>query len=67
MGRLCRLREIKMIPKNSTIKVATVKPAYLEAELNALSMDAYEIFNIYFQSPSGFTKDERVVIIAYKA
>lgn len=55
-----------MIPKLSKIKVVTVKPSYLEVELNDLSMDGYEIFNIYFQSPSGFTNDDRVVIIAHR-
>ncbi len=56
-----------MIPKLSVIKVVTVKPTYLESELNTLSMDGYEIFDISFQSPSGFTKDDRVVIIAHRA
>jgi hypothetical protein len=67
MGRIRRLKGKTVIPKLSVIKVVTVKPSYLESELNTLSMDGYEIFNIDFQSPSGFTKDDRVVIIAYRA
>lgn len=58
--------KINMIPKQSDIKVVTVKPSHLEAKLNTLSMDAYEIFNIFFQSPSGFGQDDQVIIIAYK-
>lgn len=66
MGRIRRLKGKIVIPKLSKIKVVTVKPSYLETELNDLSMDGYEIFNICFQSPSGFTKDDHVVIIAHR-
>ncbi len=58
--------KINMIPKQSDIKVVTVKSSHLEAKLNTLSSDAYEIFNIFFQSLNGRSNDDRVVIIAYK-